>query len=885
MDVELVRVLETIPGMVFTAVPSGSIAFMNKGMVEFLGLSEPATSWPIAASSADTRALIQRWNSLVSGSEPFELTLPIMHSESGSQGLRLQCNPLVENDRVVKWYGVASECAGNAWQAPHRDTLPPINRETHAILESIPAGIGVLDANGNVDTINGHLLQYYGRTLDELRQWGSSDVVHPDDLPRLMEAVKLAVGTGTAYEAEVRLRRSDGRFRWFQIIGYPLENEKGGVARWYALHIDVEDRRRAEDALKSNELELRKIIDGMPLAVWTSRPDGYCDFVNERWLEYAGFTAEQAEGSAWTAILHPQDAGRLEKAWNTSLVSGDPADFEARMRGSDGEYRWFLFRATPLLGDDGKITKWYGTNIDIEDRKRAEQALAERERESRLIVDGIAGMIAIFSPDAQLIDGNRQILDYFERPLSELNDWSSNGITHPDDLQTCIDSFMGSMVTGEPYDYETRFLRHDGTWRWFQLRGLPLRTSEGEIVRWYGLLTDIDDRKRAEEKLRRNEAFLTDAQRLSKTGSFLLNLGTNEVTWSAETYRIFEVDPATPVTLGTVLSRLLPESLSTVQQVIDRANEGRGDFDYEILLNTPDQSLKYVRVLAHSERNKDGDPELIGAVQDITESRKAEEALNQARSDLSYVTRVTSLGVLTASIAHEVNQPLAGLVTNASTCLRVLTSDPPNIDVAKDTARRMIRDANRAADVISRLWDLFSRKPPSVEDVDLNEISGEVIALMSSDLQSSKVILTTDFATDLPRMTGARVQLQQVVMNLLRNSIEALLAVGDRPRRIVLKTDSNNGEIKLSIEDSGVGFGPQGSDRIFDAFYTTKPEGMGIGLSVSESIIKNHNGRLWAERNKHHGVTIGFSVPISLGSDLESGGMSGLEKTDDTMRK
>ncbi|RWX16862.1 PAS domain S-box protein [Rhizobium leguminosarum] len=884
MSVELVRVLEALPGMAFTALSDGSIDFMNGNLVDFLGLGEAVTVWPLAASPADLRNTRQQWYALLSGREPFEITLPIGHPTVSLKELRVRCKPSIDNDRVERWYGLATEGADIASRPEMRDGAAEKASENQTVLESIPAGIGVLDANGNVEAINGHLLQYYGRSLDELRSWGRSDVVHPDDMQGLTNAVQQAVVRGTAYEAEVRLRRADGEYRWFQIVGYPLANESGGIARWYALHIDVDDRRKAEDALRSSEMELRNIVNAMPLTVWTSRPDGYCDFVNDRWLEYAGLNAQQAEGSGWESVVHPEDASHLAKSWNASLASGRPADFEARMRGADGGYRWFLFRATPLLGEDGKIIKWYGTHIDIEDRKRAERALAERERESRLIVDGIAGMIAIFSPDAQLIDGNQQILDYFERPLSELNDWSSNGITHPDDLQTCIDSFMGSIATGEPYDYETRFLRHDGTWRWFQLRGLPLRDAEGKIIRWYGLLTDIDDRKRAEEKLRRSEAFLADAQRLSKTGSFLLNLGTSEVTWSAETYRIFEVDPTTPVTLDVVLSRLDSDSLATVEQVIDQANKGDGDFDYDITLIIPSQSPKYIRVLAHSERNRDGDQELIGAVQDVTESRKAEDALNQARSELSYVTRVTSLGVLTASIAHEVNQPLAGMVTNAETCLRVLASNPPNLDIAKDTARRTIRDANRAADVIARLWELFSRKPPHLEAVDINEIAEEVIALISSELQHAKTSLTADFADDLPSVTGARVQLQQVIMNLLRNSIEAMPAAGDRPRRIRLRTEGGLGEVRLYIEDTGAGFAPQGVDRIYDAFYTTKPDGMGIGLSVSRSIIENHHGRLWAEPNADHGATVGFSVPTSPSGDGESIGRSAV-RTASGMRR
>ncbi|MFP3547111.1 sensor histidine kinase [Rhizobium sp. SIMBA_035] len=258
--------------------------------------------------------------------------------------------------------------------------------------------------------------------------------------------------------------------------------------------------------------------------------------------------------------------------------------------------------------------------------------------------------------------------------------------------------------------------------------------------------------------------------------------------------------------------------------------------------------------------------------------------LNKARSELSYVTRVTSLGVLTASIAHEVNQPLAGMITNAETCLRVLASNPPDLDIAKDTARRMIRDANRAAGVITRLWEMFSRKPPYLEDVNINEIAWEVIALISSDLQHAKTSLTTDFAEDLPSVTGARVQLQQVIMNLLRNSIEAMSTGGDRPRRIRLRTEWGPGEVRLYIDDTGIRFAPQEADRIYDAFYTTKPDGMGIGLSVSRSIIENHHGRLWAATNADHGATVGFSVPTPPNGDGETTGRSAVPAASDMQR-
>jgi C4-dicarboxylate-specific signal transduction histidine kinase len=275
-----------------------------------------------------------------------------------------------------------------------------------------------------------------------------------------------------------------------------------------------------------------------------------------------------------------------------------------------------------------------------------------------------------------------------------------------------------------------------------------------------------------------------------------------------------------------------------------------------------DGSVKNVRVLAHSERNKEGQQELTGAVQDITDSRMAEEALTEARAQLSYVTRVTSLGVLIASIAHEVNQPLAGIVTNASTCLRVLDSEPPNIDLAKETARRMMRDANRSAEVIVRLRALFSRKPASVEALDINDVACEVLALEQSDLQRGRVSVVTDFGDALPRVKGARVQFQQVIMNLIRNSIEALESVQNRRRRIVIRTASHGDtEVLVSVQDNGIGFSPNGSEKIFDAFYTTKSEGMGIGLSVSRTIVEKHFGRIWAAANGDHGVIVTFAIP------------------------
>jgi C4-dicarboxylate-specific signal transduction histidine kinase len=222
------------------------------------------------------------------------------------------------------------------------------------------------------------------------------------------------------------------------------------------------------------------------------------------------------------------------------------------------------------------------------------------------------------------------------------------------------------------------------------------------------------------------------------------------------------------------------------------------------------------------------------------------------------------MGQLTASIAHEVNQPLAGIITNASACLRMLAADPPNVERARETARRMIRDGNRAADVTTRLRALFAKREVSAETLDLNEAAREVIALSLSDLQRSRVVLRAELADDLPPVRGDRVQLQQVILNLLRNALEAMIAVDDRPRQLVIKTEMHEqDQVCLSVQDAGAGFDDRDVEKLFDAFFTTKNDGMGIGLSVSRSIIESHHGRLWAAANDGPGATFSFSIPRS----------------------
>jgi signal transduction histidine kinase len=380
------------------------------------------------------------------------------------------------------------------------------------------------------------------------------------------------------------------------------------------------------------------------------------------------------------------------------------------------------------------------------------------------------------------------------------------------------------------------------------------------------LQKEIAQRKRAEQQLRRSEAILAEGELLSQMGSFSWRVATDGVTWSKQLYRIYGLEIGVPVTLELVRTRVHPQDISLFEKMRMVNRNFPDNFEWQYRLVMPDKSIKYLHAVAHAIRDRDGRPEYIAAVQDVTARRLSEEALDKARSELERVTRATSMGVLTASIAHEINQPLTGIIINANACLRMLANDRADVDAARQTARRTIRDADRASEMIARLRALFTHKESANELVDLNEAAQEVIALSSGELQRNRIVLRSDFANDLPPIIGDRIQLQQVMLNLLRNAADAMVDVHDRRRQLLIRTERGNGDyVRVVVRDSGVGFDLQAKDKLFEAFYTTKHDGMGIGLSVSRSIVERHHGRLWAEANEGSGATFLFSIPRTRG--------------------
>jgi C4-dicarboxylate-specific signal transduction histidine kinase len=388
------------------------------------------------------------------------------------------------------------------------------------------------------------------------------------------------------------------------------------------------------------------------------------------------------------------------------------------------------------------------------------------------------------------------------------------------------------------------------------------------------LYTDLQqensERRRAEDALRRSEVYLAEAQSLSHTGSFGWNPSRIEIYWSAETYRIFEFDGASPPSLRQALERTHPEDRAYLEGALDQARQEKQDFDLEYRLLMSDGSIKHLQVVARAQVGESGDLEFVGAIMDVTQRRRAEQAQREAQSDLMHITRVTTMDELAASIAHEVNQPLTSIVTSAETCLAWLDKEPPNLDRVRKGTERIIRDGLHAGDVIRSLRALVRKTTPEIRSLDLHDVMQEVLELLRGELNRHGATLETSFLKGLPRVLADRVQLQQVIVNLVTNGIQAMSAVTGRPRVLRVSTQLDPDEmVRIAVADVGIGLDPDQMSRIFEPMFTTKREGLGMGLPICRTIVEAHGGRLWASANPAGGAVFQFTLPVAPSSVLE----------------
>jgi PAS domain S-box-containing protein len=503
---------------------------------------------------------------------------------------------------------------------------------------------------------------------------------------------------------------------------------------------------------------------------------------------------------------------------------------------------------------------------DVLERTRAEEALRASEERWRAVFENSAIGVALTDLNGRFLATNsayQKMLGYTEEELRKLTFLDlTNEDYRESNWKFITDLFEGKR---KQFQIEKQYWRKDGSLIWVS-NNVSLVPGTESMPRFIMALSEeITARKRADEELRRSEAYLSEAERLSHTGSWAWNVSTGEVFWSRELFRIFGLDPErTALNIDLVKELRHPEDRPFAEQTFDTAVREKKDFELESRIVLSDGSIKHVRTVGHPAVNDVDDlVEFVGTVMDVTERKQGEEALRKSQAELAHVTRVTTLGEMTASIAHEINQPLSGIVTNSSACLRWLAGDSPNLDEAREAVRRIIRDGNRAGDVITRIRALVSKTDTEKSRLDVNDAIQEVAALAQGEVRQNSVELRTELAHDLPPVLGDRVQLLLVILNLVMNGVEAMASVADRPRELLIYSHQHESDkVFVAVRDSGTGLQLENLDQLFEPFFSTKPKGMGMGLAISRSIIESHGGRLWAVPNDGPGVTFEFALPV-----------------------
>jgi PAS domain S-box-containing protein len=761
------RIVDSVPACVCVGGPAGELLYVNKVGVASLGRPMEelvGKRWMDYIHPDDVQAARQQWEACIAARETVDIAVRMLQRDGVYRWQRLLAEPSrCQNGDVANWYLIGTEIEETI---KAQQALTASEREARDLLDRLPGRFAVRTEH-DFDFVSQQILEETGTTLGGIQNLGFLSFIHPDDRNRVKERHLLSVREKSAHEIAYRWAERDGNYRWRHSRSVPYFKEDGSVYKWYSTTIDIDDLCRSKELIREREVQLNWLAETVPSLLWRTDAHGRLEYANKRTEYYTGLPLDDLIANGWIRLVHPDDAASTVEAWQDSLDSGRPYDCVHRLRSADNTYRWFQCKSTPLRDANGDIVNWFDLSIDIHVRHLAQEALRTNELNLRRLVDALPAMIWRATPQGDVDRWNRQMLTFMGKSEEAFDREMLLRLIPEADRLRVRSRWREAVRDGTSYQDTYQVTGADGKLRWYLARGEPFRDETGQVLHWYGVCTDINDLKQTEAVLEQREHQLHE---LIETIPAML--------WCNDPQgRLTYINRKTSEFVGLGISQLAdlgyqqtfhPDDLDRLVQAWTHAIETGEPYCHVARLRRKDGIYRWYQHTAEAMRDADGSiVQWYGLSLDIDERKRAEDRLRQTQAEVGRATQIATVAELSASIAHELNQPLTSVIANAQACKRWLAADPPNLTEARVSVESVVRDARSADETMQSIRALFKRQTFQKRERNVKDMVLESVRLLREDETRRTADIEFDLPDSLPPVFVDQIQIQQVLLNLI----------------------------------------------------------------------------------------------------------------------
>ncbi|KPF74355.1 hypothetical protein IP88_08100 [alpha proteobacterium AAP81b] len=846
----------------FTLDANGQLDDIDDRICELTGLSMPEllASAPDGLCHPDDLPLLVRCRDEALEMRRYDQTVRIRHVGGEYKWWRLRAAPrLAADGATIGWFGTMEDVNLLVIARERLKASEEIHRFSVELSDQV---VWSAAADGTIANIGDGLFDRLGIARDVWMAMSRAERIHPDDFERVVSINSETIRNGTSADYRYRMRCGDGSYRWWRSRSRPRHDDAGNIVRWYGTLEDIDDLRRAEERVRDSEELHRHAVDLSNLIVWTADPKGRFLSISPRIFKILGLTREMTPSLQPLSLVHPDDLATAMVALKAGLGDGVAADFRLRLRIADASYRWWRLRSSPLRDDDGVIVRWYGTLDDVDELTRSEERVRDSEELHRFSVELSNQVVWTGTPEGRLLSVGPNLLEKLGLTSAQWLQQQPEQLVHPEDIDAANMARRHAVKVGVPANFQCRLLHGDGSYHWWRIRAAPRRGADGSIIRWYGTLEDVDEFKRAGERLRETEERYRYTVELSEQIVFTANAMGKITSIGARWTQVSGLS-ADAVLGDGIFAFIHPDDRADVaDRWTLRVADGVGA-DLVCRIADAGGEYRWWRIRAAQRRSAAGTVlGWYGTVEDVDRATRSELKLKQVQAEMVHMSRLNAMGAMASTLAHELNQPLAAVISYIAGSRRLLESTTgPTVLQIQDAMRSAQDCADRAGEIIRRVRKHVSRGDSQPSVVAARSIIKDACNVALINARELGINLVVDLDPAATSVFGDDIQVQQILINLLRNAVDA--ASGRAERKIVISTRLAGSYLAFAVDDSGAGVAKAMEARLFEPFESSKPDGMGIGLSISRTIAESHGGRLEYEPSVLGGARFTVLLPIS----------------------